>query len=351
MALPAPAPASSVERDTPRPRPATVLAAFAIVYVVWGSTYLAIRFAVETLPPFLMAGVRFLVAGLALLVWARWRGSAPTTGREWRTAGIAGVLLLFGGNGSLVWAEQRVASGIAALLVATLPVWMVVLDWLRPGGRRPRPGVFAGLALGLAGLALLVGPDVTATAPASETGVDLLAAGVLVVGSISWAAGSIYLRHAPPSGNATLSNGMQMLAGGVALAVVGLASGELARVETSQITTRSVVSLAYLAIFGSIVAFSAYTYILRVSTPARVATYAYVNPVVAMLLGWAFAREPITMRTLLAAAVILAGVAIITLTGGSGAGGAPTDDAAHPGAPDRLPPSPEPLRDRLHVVR
>lgn len=349
MALPAPT--ATAEREATRPRPAAVLSAFAIVYVVWGSTYLAIRFAVETLPPFLMAGVRFLVAGLALVLWARRRGSAPTTGREWRTAGIAGVLLLFGGNGSLVWAEQRVASGIAALLVATLPVWMVVLDWLRPGGRRPRPGVFAGLALGLVGLALLVGPDVTATSRPTDAGVDLLAAGVLMVGSISWAAGSIYLRHAPPTRNATLSNGMQMLAGGLALGVVGLASGELAHFDTSQVTTRSMVSLLYLAVFGSIVAFSAYTYILRVSTPARVATYAYVNPVVAMLLGWAFANEPITMRTLLAAAVILAGVAIITLTGGSGAGGGTASGPSPSSTPDRRASSPGSRRDRLRVVR
>ena len=321
----------SIRADAPRP--AVVVAAFAIVYVVWGSTYLAIRFAVESLPPFAMAGARFLFAGAVLLLWARLRGQElPTTRGEWRTAAIAGVLLLFGGNGSLVWAEQRIASGIAALLVATLPVWMVLLDWWRPGGVRPRAGVFAGLALGIGGLALLVGPGL---APSGEAGagVDLAAAGVLVLGSISWAAGSVYLRHVPRAASATASNGMQMLAGGVALGLVGLASGELRGFDTAAVTSRSALSLLYLAVFGSIVAFSAYTYILRVSTPARVATYAYVNPVVAMFLGWAFASEPVTPRTLAAAAVILAGVATITLTGESARAAEPQRSGAGPRHP------------------
>jgi drug/metabolite transporter (DMT)-like permease len=294
-----------------------VIAAFAIVYVVWGSTYLAIRFAVETLPPFLMGGARFLVAGVALFLWASLRGARSEPG-QWRVAGIAGVLLLFGGNGALVWSEQRVASGIAALLVATLPVWMVLLDWLRPGGIRPRAGVFAGLALGLVGLALLVGPAAIPSSGRSE--VDLAAAGVLMLGSISWAAGSIFLRGAPHATSATLSNAMQMLVGGATLAIAGVGAGELGQLDPETASARSVISLAYLAVFGSLIGFSAYTYILRVSTPARVATYAYVNPVVAMLLGWAFASEPITLRTLAAAAIILAGVAIIGVAGGTNAG-------------------------------
>src|SRR5919199_594300 len=170
-----------------RPPRARVVAAFVAVYVIWGSTYLFIRFAVETLPPFLMAGVRFAVAGAILYAWARMRGAPAPTRAEIRGAAVAGVFLLLGGNGAVVWAEQRVPSGVTALLVATVPVWMVVLDWLRPGGVRPRAGVFAGLGLGLAGLTLLVGRGVLGG------GADPLGAAVLVVGSILWAVGSLFV--------------------------------------------------------------------------------------------------------------------------------------------------------------
>jgi len=324
--------AADSEPHAPEPR-GRVLLAFAIVYVVWGSTYLAIRFAVETLPPFLMAGVRFLAAGGALYAWVRLRGGQRPSPADWRTSAVAGLLLLFGGNGALVWAEQRVASGIAALLVATLPVWMVLLDWLRPGGTRPRAGVFAGLALGLVGLALLVGPS-TLAGGRGDGGVDLTGAAVLMLGSVSWAAGSIFLKRAPRATSATLSNSIQMLAGGAALALVGLAVGEAGRLHAEAMTPRALLSLAYLAVFGSLVAFTAYTYILRASTPAKVATYAYVNPVVAVLLGWAFANEPITARTLVAAAVILAGVAIITAAGDRESARTPRDVAVRRGGRD-----------------
>jgi drug/metabolite transporter (DMT)-like permease len=293
------------------PSRARLIAAFVAVYVVWGSTYLFIRFAVETLPPFVMAGARFVVAGALLYAWARARGVTPPTAAEWRGAATAGLFLLLGGNGAVVWAEQRVPSGITALLVATVPVWMVILDWLRPGGVRPRAGVFVGLALGLVGLALLVGRS----AVASAEGVDFAGAGVLVVGSILWAIGSLYVRHHPrPS--AMVTNAVQMLAGGAALFVAGTLAGELARLDLSAASTRSLLSLAYLVVFGSLIGFTAYTYLLQVSTPAKVSTYAYVNPIVAVFLGWAFAGEEITARTLVAAGVILAGVAIITVAGG-----------------------------------
>lgn len=320
----------AVEPLHPTPRPALVVAAFAAVYVVWGSTYLAIRFVVETMPPFTMAGARFLVAGLILFLWARLRGGASPSRRDWRIAAVTGVLLLLGGNGALVWAEQRVASGMAALLVATLPVWMVLIDWFRPGGTRPRAGVFAGLALGVAGLVLLVGRGVGEGAP-----VDALATVVLVFGTISWAAGSIYLRQQPTSSGGAFSNGMQMLAGGAALAFVGIASGELSGFDTATVTARSMASLAYLTFVGSLVGFTAYTYILKVSTPARVSTYAYVNPVVAMLLGWALADEPLTARTLVAAAVILSGVAVITMAGGSRSPGGAARPLRGKAAPER----------------
>ncbi len=290
---------------------ARLLAAFAAVYVVWGSTYLFIRFAVETLPPFVMAGARFAVAGAILYLWARLRGVPAPTRTEARAAAIGGLFLLLGGNGAVVWAEQRVPSSVTALLVATVPLWMVLLDWLRPAGSRPRAGVFAGLALGLVGLALLVDRG------AFGGGADPVGAAVLVVGSILWATGSLYVGRNPRPASALITNAVQMLAGGAALLAAGTMAGELGRLDLAAASTRSLLSLLYLIVAGSLIGFTAYTYLLQETTPAKVSTYAYVNPVVAVFLGWAFAGEEITARTLVAAAVILAGVAIITTAGSS----------------------------------
>lgn len=293
-----------------------LIAAFAAVYILWGSTYLAIRFAVETLPPLLMAGVRFVIAGTLLLAWSRLRErSAPPTKTDWRTGLVAGALLLLGGNGAVVWAEQRVPSGMAALLVAVVPLWMVLLDWLRPGGRRPAVPVFIGLGLGLVGLGLLVGPE----ALHGGGDISLTGAAVLMGGSLSWAIGSLYTKSAPHPTSANIGSGTQMFAGGICLLVVGSLGGELAQLDPAHVTARSLYSVLYLIVFGSLIGFTAYLYMLAHSSTARASTYAYVNPVVAVLLGWAIAHEPVTWRTLLAAAVILAGVAIITVTRDAGA--------------------------------
>ncbi len=290
---------------------ARLLAAFAAVYVIWGSTYLAIRFAVETLPPLLMAGARFTVAGLILLLWSRLVQKAERPSRvDWRTGLISGALLLLGGNGAVVWAETRVPSGIAALLVAVVPLWMVLLDWWRPGGGRPAAPVFIGLALGLVGLGLLVGPDAV---HGGSGGVSTLGAAVLIAGSLSWAIGSLFTKQAPPATTSLNGSGTQMFAGGLWLLVAGAVGGELARLDLSHVTQRSLLGFVYLVLFGSLIGFTAYFYLLSHTTAAKAATYAYVNPVVAVLLGWAFAHEPLTTRTMLAAAVILAGVAIITV--------------------------------------
>jgi drug/metabolite transporter (DMT)-like permease len=284
--------------------------AFAIVYVVWGSTYLAILFAIETLPPFLMASARFFVAGVLLYAWSRiFASAARPTAVQWRATAIVGVLLLLGGNGLVVWSEQRVPSGMAALLVGTVPCFMVLLDWLRPNGQRPAGRVIAGLVLGLLGLVSLVGPDSVMGGGRA----DLLGASALVLASFSWAFGSIWSRQAPMPASPFLSTAMQMLAASVALLAVSIALGEPWRFDASAVSLRSWLGFLYLVVFGSLVAFSAYVWLLRVSTPARVSTYAYVNPVVAVLLGAAFAAEALTARMVVAAVVIVSGVALITL--------------------------------------
>lgn len=284
--------------------------AFAIVYVIWGSTFLAILFAIQTLPPFLMASARFLVAGSLLYAWSRLvNGAAAPTLTNWRATAVVGVLLLLGGNGLLVWSEQRIPSGVAALLVGTVPCFMVLIDWLRPGGSRPTGLVIAGLFLGLLGLAWFVGPD----ALLGGGRADLIGAVVVVVGSFSWALGSVYSRHAATPPSPFLSTAMQMLGGGAALLVLSVMLGEPWAFDASGVSLRSALGLLYLVLFGSIVAFSAYIWLLRVSTPTSVSTYAYVNPVIAVILGWALAGEALTTRMIIAAAVIVSGVALITL--------------------------------------
>ena len=290
------------------PSTGRVVAAFAAVYLIWGSTYLGIRFAIETLPPFMMAGTRFLVAGGLLYGLLRLRGNPAPSRAQWGGAAIVGCLLLLGGNGGVVWAQQRVPSGIAALMVAAVPLWMVLLDWLRPGGLRPKTAVIAGLILGTIGMAVLIGPE----GLIGGDRVDPVGAGVLVLASFSWAAGSMYSRSARLA-TPLLATGQQMLAGGAALLVLGVLVGEPARMDLGAASSRSVLALLYLIIFGSLVGYTCYIWLLRVSTPAKVATYAYVNPLVAVLLGWLLAGEALTQRTIVAALVILTGVAVVTM--------------------------------------
>ena len=288
-----------------------MLTAYAALYVIWGSTYLAIRYAVETLPPFMMAGARFLLAGAILVVWAKWRDGARATRSNWRAAAIAGTLLLAGGNGAVVWAEQRVPSGLAALLVAAMPFWMVLADWVRPGGTRPRAGVAVGIIVGMAGIVLLVGPGSLATER-----IDPAGAAALIFGSLSWAIGSLYSRHSDLPRNPIFATGMEMVAGGAALWIAALIAGEWWHFSPSQASTASVGGFFYLVVFGSLIGFTAFAWLLRVSTPAKVSTYAFVNPVVAVLLGWAIAHEPVGPRTIVAAAIIVGAVALITLAAG-----------------------------------
>ena len=283
-----------------------VLLAFAAVYLVWGSTYLAIRIGDESFPPLLLAGLRHITAGAILYPLLRWKTGIKPTREHWRTAAITGALLLFMGNGGVTWAELTVPSGIAALLVATVSLWLVIVDWLRPGGVRPVPRVMIGLVVGFAGMALLVGP-----ADLGGNRVQPIGAAVLLVASLAWACGSLYSKHGGMPSSALLGVAMQGLCGGVILLIVGLLTGEFRALHLAAISTRSWLALGYLIVFGSGIGFNAYLYILQKSTAARVATYAFVNPVVALFLGWLILGEPITSRTLLAAVVILTAVILV----------------------------------------
>lgn len=296
-------------QGTPRASMLKVALALAAVYVIWGSTYLAILFAIETIPPFLMAGSRYLIAGAVLFLWARFRGAPRPSLAHWRSALVVGAFLLLVGNGGVVWAEQYVDSGLAALLISTEPLWIVLFVWLRPGGRKPGLRVVSGLVLGFVGLMLLVKPGFGG-------GVPVLGATVLVLASLSWAWGSLWGQRANLPDSPLLTTGMQMLSGGALLFLASCATGEPGRFELAQVSGKSMLALGYLVVFGAIIAFTAYVWLMRVAPPVLVSTYAYVNPVVAVLLGWAFANEPLTSGTLVAAAVILTGVALITTAQG-----------------------------------
>jgi drug/metabolite transporter (DMT)-like permease len=293
---------------------AKLLAAFGAVYVLWGSTYLAIRFGVETIPPFVMAGTRHLTAGLLLYAWMRAKGTRRPERRHWGSAAVIGGLMLLGGNGLVTWAEQRVPSGLAALIVASVPIWMAVLAGIEKR-RRPAGFMIAGLALGFAGIALLVVPGRFG----GGEHVDPLGAAALLTAALSWSIGSLSSRHVPLPASTLMAVAMEMIAGGALLWIAGLLGGEAARLHLATISLRSGLSLGYLIVFGSLLGFSAYVWLLRVTTPARVSTYAYVNPVVAVLLGALFAGETVTLRIGMAAAGIVAAVALIIRHGGEGA--------------------------------
>jgi drug/metabolite transporter (DMT)-like permease len=273
-----------------------IAVALATVYVVWGSTYLAIAVGIRSLPPFTMLATRFLLAGALLYAWARLRGAGPPTLRHWRAAALTGGGLFLLGTGGVAWAEQHVHSGVVALVVAVVPLWLAVLD-----RQRLSPIALLGLGIGFGGVALLVGPG-------AGFGWQAI---VVVFTSLGWAAASLYSRHAPPGENAFLGAAMQMLAGGALLVVAGGASGELGRVHAP--SAASAGAIVYLVFVGSIIAFTAYLWLLRNARTSVVGTYAFVNPVVAVVLGWLFNHEPLTPRTLLAGLVIVAGVALIVL--------------------------------------
>ena len=285
---------------TEPPSRVKLVLAFATIYVLWGSTYLAIRIAVDTLPPFLMAGLRFLFAGAALYALGVRTGAPRPTGRQWRNAALASVPLFVMGNGGVTWAQQAVPSGAAALVVATLPAWLLLLDWGYGGRRGPRAVEVLGIGLGLGGVAALSAPG----------GINPVGTAVLVVASIAWAVGSLFNRYADLPKSPVRTSGTQMLCGSVFMVGIGLAMGEADRVNVSAVSAASVASWAYL-VAVAVVALPAYNWLLTATSPALVGTYAFVNPVVAVLLGWLFADEALTGRTGVAAALVVLGVVLL----------------------------------------
>jgi drug/metabolite transporter (DMT)-like permease len=284
-------------------------AALIAVYIVWGSTYLAIRFTIETIPPFMSAGIRFLVSGAVLYLWRRLSGDPAPKKVEWRSAAIVGLFLLLGGNGVLVWAEQRIPSGMASLLIATAPLWMVVIDSLRPNGVRANKMTWLGVVVGLFGIALLANPWQTHT---SSPPLDPIGVGVLILAALSWSIGSLYSRKASLPNSPLMGTGIEMLVGSLGLFAFSGLVGEWHQFNPAAISLRSLAGLGYLILFGSMIGFVAYTWLLRNAPTPLVSTYAYVNPLVAIVLGSVVAHEPFEGMEIISALVIIGSVILIT---------------------------------------
>lgn len=294
---------------TDRPARLRLLAAFAAVYLIWGSTYLGIRFAIESIPPLLMAGSRFVLAGSVFLLLGRAQGMQPPTRREWRSAALVGLLLVGVGNGGVSWAEQTVPTSTAALVASAIPLWMTLIDWARPGGVRPSASTIGGIVLATVGLLVLIGFDGGGAALVRPDAGMV----VLVLATVGWAFGSVVASHLPLPNSPIVATGAQMTVGGGVLLVAGVLAGEVSSFDAGGITKKSLMAWGYLVVFGSWIGFTAYIWLLRNTTPARVSTYAFVNPVVAVILGVWLASEVLDGRSLLAMAIILTGVAITVM--------------------------------------
>ena len=300
-----------------QPSRTALIAGFAAIYIIWGSTYLGIRIAVESMPAFLMASTRFIVAGGIVAAFIALTRGFKATGKQWRDNAIVGGFLCLGGNGLVSWAEEKVPSGIATLIISAGPVFIVLMDWAvhvwaKDGKRGSRPNslTFAGLGLGFVGLAILVGPDVLAT---GVSGLDSWRLLGLLGATFFWGVGMMIMRYVRDPAEPFTASGIQMICGSGWLLLASLATGELGRFDPSLITGRSVIAWAYLVVFGSLIGFSTFTWLMKHSTPAKVSTYAYVNPVVAVFLGWFVLNETVSPRIFVAAAIIIAGVALITI--------------------------------------
>jgi drug/metabolite transporter (DMT)-like permease len=292
--------------------PPSVWIALVLVYLVWGSTYLAIRFAVASIPPFLMAGIRFLTSGFILFFFLLIKGERKPIFIHWKSAVIIGFFLLLIGNGGVSWVEQKMPSAIAALLVGTVPLWIALLEWAWKKGKRPSMFTWAGIFLGILGIFLLVfGREGN-----GDLQINPWAAGLLVFTSLAWAWGSLYARSAPLPSSALMSTAMEMIAGGLLQLIFGALIGEFTHFHISQITVTSAESWVYLSLIGSLVGFTSYIWVLQKANAELASTYAFVNPVIAVFLGWLFAGEALSPSLFLAAAFIIGAVVLITLAPG-----------------------------------
>lgn len=329
------------------PRGAPIWIGMLVLYLVWGSTYLGIAIAVETIPPFLMAAVRFVLAGLILLTWSiarEGRAFVPPTRREWRDSAIVGALLIAGGMGMVAFGEQTIPSGVTALLIATMPVWVAILGGVFLGERLPRLAL-VGIVVGFVGVAILVGPSAFGGAGA----LDPVGLAAILFSPIAWASGSLFASHrAVLPKRPLVAAGVQMMAGGLLLAAMGAVTGEFATLDVAAISRESFLALVYLLVMGSLVAFTVYGWMLRVAPLPLVATYAYVNPIVAVILGAVVIGETIDLRTVVAGAVIVVSVAVIVTARGRMS--APRAARANESEPDgseaasNLAPNPAPTR-------
>jgi len=284
-----------------------ITVAMLAIYLIWGSTYLAIRFAVQTIPPFIMAGTRYLIPSILLLAWRRLAGDPAPTREQWVAGSIVGLFLLLGGNGLVSWAEQRVDSGVAALIIGTAPIWMVIFDAVL-ARKWPRWQVIVGLLAGFGGIILLVGPD---SLFGGHPRYDLVGLGILMVAALFWSIGSIYSRDADLPRSPLLGTGIEMLAGSAGLFLASLVSGEWRIFNFAAISQHSLLGLLYLILFGTLVGFVAYTWLLRNVPISLVSTYAYVNPLVAILLGNWLAQESFNWQIVLSAMIIIGSVVLI----------------------------------------
>ena len=291
------------------PKRPLVIIAFAALYLIWGSTYLGIRFSIQTIPPFLMAGTRFVLAGIIMYAIAWSQGIVEANLRNWRTSLIIGACLLLGGNGGVTISEKYIDSGLAALIVAIVPIYIVLLGWLSGMAPRPTPIMWMGLAGGFVGVGILFGPGLHVHSSSGRN--PAIGISILLVTSFIWSAGSLYSRVAKHAPSPFLTAAQQMICGGILLLIAGVITGELPRFHPGSVSLLSAGSFIYLVLIGAVIGYTAYIWLLRHCDPAKVATYAYVNPIVAVLLGTLFAGETASVRTLIAAALIIGSVALI----------------------------------------
>ena len=289
-----------------------VAAAYTVIYVVWGTTYLGLRFAVETIPPFVMAGTRFTVAGLLFCIWFYIRESKKPSLADWRKASVMGISMIIIGHGCFSWAQQYVPSGFSSLIAATIPIWMIILSWAQSRNNRPDKLTLLGVSLGLIGVVLLSGLDSEILIYKDNYSISvILGVFILTIGTIGWVIGSLYSRNTKTSVSLQFTVGMQFLVGGLALLIIGLLQGEFTQISFNNVSFLSISSLSYLIIFGTLIAYPTYIWLLRVSSPAKVGTYAFFNPLVALFLGGLFADEIVTIKMLAGTILILISISLV----------------------------------------